>query len=142
VQAANGKEGIEMARKTHPDLILCDIMMPELDGYRVLHILNDDPDLANIPFLFLTAKIEPGDFRFGMNLGADDYLTKPFDDLSQLNAVELRLKKGKTNLPAKAGNTAGLENLTKAILKAEDARHFLVKHFGHQSEGNERDNQD
>jgi CheY-like chemotaxis protein len=129
VQAANGKEGIEIARKTHPDLILCDIMMPELDGYGVLHILNNDPNLANIPFLFLTAKIEPGDFRFGMNLGADDYLTKPFDDLSLLNAVELRLKKGKTNLPAKVGNTAGLENLTKAILNAEDARHFLVKHY-------------
>lgn len=69
VQAANGKEGVEMARQTQPDLILCDIMMPELDGYGVLHIPGNDPDLANIPFLFLSAKIEPGDFRFGMNMG-------------------------------------------------------------------------
>ena len=129
VQAANGKEGVEMARKTQPDLILCDVMMPELDGYGVLHILGNDPDLADIPFLFLTAKIEPGDFRFGMSLGADDYLTKPFDDLSLLTAVELRLKKGKTNRTSEAGNTAGLDNLTKAILNAEDARQVLVEHY-------------
>lgn len=102
VQAANGKEGVELARKTHPDLVLCDIMMPELDGYGVLHILGNDPNLSNIPFLFLTAKIEPSDFRLGMNMGADDYLTKPFDDLSLLTAVELRLKKGKTSLSSQA----------------------------------------
>ena len=128
VQAANGKEGVKMARKTQPDLILCDVMMPELDGYGVLHILGNDPDLASIPFLFLTAKIEPGDFRFGMNLGADDYLTKPFDDLSLLTAVELRLKKGKTNLPSEDGARAGRKTLPKAILTGEDARQFLVEH--------------
>ncbi|MBI3483432.1 MAG: cyclic nucleotide-binding domain-containing protein, partial [Bacteroidetes bacterium] len=70
-----------------------DIMMPELDGYGVLHLLSKDPATANIPFIFLTAKTEMRDFRVGMNLGADDYITKPFDGLELLNIIELRLKK-------------------------------------------------
>jgi DNA-binding response OmpR family regulator len=88
-----GKNGIEQAQQSPPDLILCDIMMPELDGYGVLHILSKDPSTANIPFIFLTAKTELRDFRTGMNLGADDYITKPFDGLELLNVIELRLKK-------------------------------------------------
>jgi CRP-like cAMP-binding protein/CheY-like chemotaxis protein len=91
--AANGKIGVELARKEHPDLIICDIMMPELDGYGVLHLLAKNQATAGIPFIFLTAKAEKDDFRKGMNLGADDYLTKPFDDLTLLDAVEMRLKK-------------------------------------------------
>lgn len=91
--ATSGKEGIESAQLNLPDLIVCDIMMPALDGYGVLHILNKDPATANIPFIFLTAKIEQKDFRIGMNMGADDYITKPFDGLELLNAIELRLKK-------------------------------------------------
>lgn len=94
IQAANGKLGIEQARLWLPNLILCDIMMPELDGYGVLHIISKDPATASIPFIFLTAKAEATDFRTGMSLGADDYLTKPFDDIALLNAVELRLRKG------------------------------------------------
>lgn len=94
LQATNGKEGIELARQTRPDLILCDIMMPELDGFGVLHILAKDPGLADVPFVFLTAKAEPTDFRTGMNLGADDYVSKPFDDLTLLNVVAVRLSKG------------------------------------------------
>jgi len=89
----SGKGGIEMVQESPPDLILCDIMMPELDGYGVLHILSKDPSTANIPFIFLTAKTDLRDFRTGMNLGADDYITKPFDGLELLNVVELRLKK-------------------------------------------------
>src|SRR5258708_16256393 len=89
----SGKNGIEQAQESPPDLILCDIMMPELDGYGVLHILSKDPSTANIPFIFLTAKTEMRDFRAGMNLGADDYITKPFDGLELLNVIELRLKK-------------------------------------------------
>src|SRR6185436_5849593 len=89
----NGKSGIEMAQTSRPDLVLCDVMMPELDGYGVLHVLSKDPATANIPFIFLTAKTEPRDFRTGMNLGADDYITKPFDGLELLNVIELRLKK-------------------------------------------------
>lgn len=94
VQAATGKQGVELARSATPNLILCDIMMPELDGYGVLHIISKDPATASIPFIFLTAKADVADFRSGMNLGADDYLTKPFDDIALLNAVELRLRKG------------------------------------------------
>ena len=91
--ANSGKLGIEMVQQNQPDLILCDIMMPDLDGYGVLHILSKDPSTANIPFVFLTAKTEQRDFRVGMNLGADDYIAKPFDGLELLNVIELRLKK-------------------------------------------------
>lgn len=91
--AENGKVGVDLAKKNNPDLIICDIMMPELDGYGVLHVLSKNPSTASIPFIFLTAKAEKEDFRKGMNLGADDYLTKPFDDLQLLDAVEIRLKK-------------------------------------------------
>lgn len=93
VVAENGKIGAELALKEKPDLIICDIMMPELDGYGVLHILSKKPDTANIPFIFLTAKTEKSDIRKGMNLGADDYLTKPFDDTELLNAIDTRLKR-------------------------------------------------
>lgn len=93
IRAANGKEGVALAQKEHPDLILCDIMMPELDGYGVLHIVNSDPETAGIPFIFLTAKADKTDLRTGMNLGADDYITKPFDGFDLLKVVEIRLKK-------------------------------------------------
>ncbi|MFM8913020.1 MAG: response regulator [Flammeovirgaceae bacterium] len=91
--AANGKLGVELVQKVMPDIIICDVMMPELDGYGVLHILQQNPDTANIPFIFLTAKADKSDLRKGMNLGADDYLTKPFEDIDLLNAIEVRLKK-------------------------------------------------
>ena len=93
ISANSGREGIELVHKNQPDLILCDIMMPDLDGYGVIHILSKDPSTANIPFIFLTAKSGQKDFRAGMNLGADDYITKPFDGLELFNAIELRLKK-------------------------------------------------
>jgi CheY-like chemotaxis protein/CRP-like cAMP-binding protein len=91
--ANNGKRGVELVQSENPDLIICDIMMPELDGYGVLHILSKKPETASIPFIFLTAKAEKTDIRKGMTLGADDYLTKPFDDTDLLNAVETRLRK-------------------------------------------------
>jgi CRP-like cAMP-binding protein/CheY-like chemotaxis protein len=91
--APNGKVGSTMAREVKPDLIICDIMMPELDGYGVLHVLSKDPATASIPFIFLTAKAEKSEIRKGMELGADDYLTKPFEDTELLNAIEVRLKK-------------------------------------------------
>ena len=78
ITAENGRRGVEEAKKQSPDLILCDIMMPELDGYGVLHMLGRSPATAEIPFVFLSAKAERGDVRKGMELGADDYLTKPF----------------------------------------------------------------
>jgi DNA-binding response OmpR family regulator len=91
--AENGKKGVEKALKETPDLVICDIMMPELDGYGVLHLLRKNPSTENIPFIFLTARTERGDFRKGMEMGADDYITKPFDDIELLNAIEIRLKK-------------------------------------------------
>ena len=91
--AENGKVGVAKTQDVHYDLIICDIMMPELDGYGVLHILNKNPKTSSIPFIFLTAKAEKSDFRKGMNMGADDYLTKPFDETDLLDAIELRLQK-------------------------------------------------
>ncbi|MEO9482451.1 MAG: cyclic nucleotide-binding domain-containing protein [Ekhidna sp.] len=82
-----------MALDSHPDLIICDIMMPELDGYEVLYLLSENPKTAAIPFIFLTAKAEKTDFRIGMNMGADDYISKPFEELELLESIERRLKK-------------------------------------------------
>lgn len=93
LSASNGKVGVEMALEKKPDLIVCDIMMPTLDGYGVLHLLSKNCETATIPFIFLTAKSEKSDWRKGMELGADDYLTKPFDGTELLSAVEARLKK-------------------------------------------------
>ncbi|MEO9147128.1 MAG: response regulator [Ginsengibacter sp.] len=91
--AENGKAGVELALREDPDLIICDIMMPELDGYGVLHLLQKNPSVRNKPFIFLTAKTEHKDLRKGMELGADDYITKPFSGIELLSAVESRLKK-------------------------------------------------
>ncbi len=91
--AENGKVGVAKAYEMKPDLILCDVMMPELDGFGVLRILSKNTDMLDTPFIFLTAKAEQTDFRKGMGLGADDYITKPFDDVDLLNAIEIRLAK-------------------------------------------------
>jgi len=91
--AENGRLGVEVARRERPDLILCDVMMPELDGHGVLKALRDDPATMNVPFIFLTAKGEKADLRSGMNLGADDYLTKPVARADLLSAVEARFKR-------------------------------------------------
>lgn len=93
ITAPNGKEGVALAQSQKPDLIICDIMMPVLDGHGVLHLLSKNEETSGIPFIFLTAKAERSDFRKGMEMGADDYLTKPFDDVELLNAIESRLKK-------------------------------------------------
>jgi CheY-like chemotaxis protein len=90
--ADNGKGGVELALNHLPDIILCDIMMPEMDGYGVLSLLHQYPEMTGIPFIFLTAKAERLDLRKGLALGADDYLVKPFDDLALLNAIDNRLK--------------------------------------------------
>lgn len=91
--APNGKAGIEAALQFLPDLIICDIMMPGLDGYGVLHIAQQRNELMHIPFVFLTAKSEKEDVRTGMMLGADDYITKPFEERDLLKVIEVRLKK-------------------------------------------------
>jgi DNA-binding NarL/FixJ family response regulator len=91
IAAENGRVGVDMATKQKPDLILCDVMMPELDGYGVIKALHNEAATMNIPFIFLTAKGERTDVRGGMNLGADDYLTKPVDKKDLLNAIKRRL---------------------------------------------------
>lgn len=96
ITAENGKAGVELALKELPDLIVCDIMMPVLDGYGVYHSLTKHKETASIPFIFLTARSEKTDFRKGMEMGADDYITKPFDGIDLLNAIDIRLKKTET----------------------------------------------
>lgn len=91
--AEDGTIGVEKALINPPDLILCDVMMPKLDGFGVLNILSRKSKTADIPFIFLTAKAEKTDFRRGMNLGADDYITKPFYKDELLAVLETRLKK-------------------------------------------------
>ena len=91
--AENGRNGLAMAREEKPDLILCDVMMPELDGHGVLRGVRADPTIAGTPLIFLTAKGEKTDLRAGMNLGADDYLTKPITATELLAAVEARLER-------------------------------------------------
>lgn len=95
--AADGLEGIR-ALKHHPvDLIICDIMMPHLDGFGVLQVLAQDPEWSQIPFIFLTAKTDRMDMRRGMDMGADDFLTKPFQEVELLKSIETRLKKRRPN---------------------------------------------
>lgn len=93
ITASNGRIGIEKAKEKHPNVIVCDIMMPEVDGYGVLETLSHDPETQHIPFIFLSAKTEHKEVRKGMDMGADDYLTKPFEEDELLSAVESRLAK-------------------------------------------------
>ncbi len=132
-EAINGKSGVELATKHQPEIILCDIMMPELDGYGVLYLLNKNSETATIPFIFLTAKAERLDLRKGMEMGADDYLTKPFDDMELLNAIESRLKKKEIQqnfysksfekLDTLISKKNGLDELKK-IIQERKTRHF------------------
>ena len=93
IAAENGRTGVELARRERPDLVLCDVTMPELDGFGVLQALQSDPALARIPFIFLTARGERDDLRNGMDLGADDYLTKPVANADLVRAVAARLRR-------------------------------------------------
>lgn len=113
ITAENGKIGVELAQKENPDLIICDIMMPVLDGHGVLHMLSKNEETATIPFIFLTAKAERSDFRRGMEMGADDYLTKPFDDIELLNAIESRLKKNEILKKEFAKSLSGIDDFIK-----------------------------
>jgi CheY-like chemotaxis protein/CRP-like cAMP-binding protein len=125
--AENGKRGVEVATKEKPDVIVCDIMMPELDGYGVLHMLRKNPDTQNIPFIFLTAKTERSDFRKGMEMGADDYVTKPFGDIELLNAIEVRIKKSEVLQQNYAASPQGLSQFVKDVKDSG-----LIKHLSDQ----------
>lgn len=113
--AANGKEGIEVAQAHKPDLIICDIMMPGVDGYGVLHVLHKDLATQNIPFIFLTSKSERSDFRAAMEMGADDYITKPFSGNELLNAIESRLKKTEVLKKNLSADLEGLNELRSTV---------------------------
>jgi DNA-binding NarL/FixJ family response regulator len=91
--AENGRVGVRVAKAEKPDLVLCDVMMPELDGYGVLRALRDDPATMTTPFIFLTARGEKVDHRAGMDLGADDYLIKPVSKEDLLRAISARLRR-------------------------------------------------
>jgi DNA-binding response OmpR family regulator len=138
ITAENGKVGVALAQEQSPDLIICDIMMPELDGYGVLHILSKGDDTASIPFIFLTAKTEKSDLRKGMELGADDYLTKPFDDTELLNAIATRLRKQAIREKNYQTTAEGLENFIKdaqEILRLDDlCKDKKVRHYKKKSE--------
>jgi CRP-like cAMP-binding protein/CheY-like chemotaxis protein len=125
--AENGKKGVDIAIKEKPAVIVCDIMMPELDGYGVLHLLRKNPDTQNIPFIFLTAKTERSDFRKGMEMGADDYITKPFDDIELLNAIEVRLKRSEILESSYASSQQGLSQFIKDVKDSG-----LLKHLSEQ----------
>jgi CRP/FNR family transcriptional regulator, cyclic AMP receptor protein len=115
ITAENGKVGIEKAREGRPDLIVCDIMMPEMDGYGVLYAISKIPTLTSIPFIFLTAKADKTDFRKGMSLGADDYLTKPFDDMELLQAIETRLNKSEFIKKEYERNSEGFNSFVSEV---------------------------
>jgi len=129
--APNGKVGVELALSDLPDLILCDVMMPQLDGYGVLKILSKNEKSASIPFLFLTAKSEMKDLRKGMNLGAADYILKPFDDADLLESIALRLEKGeKKNVIRNGLSKTFLELENKvAELKVEWLEKFELRNY-------------
>src|SRR5450432_688932 len=112
IVAQNGKVGVQQAIEHTPDLIICDIMMPVLDGYGVLHAVHKNDAIKNTPFIFLTAKSERSDFRKGMESGADDYITKPFTGTELLDAVNSRLKK--------------IELLKKELVPGLDGVQYLI----------------
>ena len=101
--APDGKAGLSLAAETPPDLIVCDLSMPVMDGYEVLAALRRDPGLADIPLIFLTGQSEPSQVRQGMNLGADDYLTKPVNLADLLGAIKVRLSRRQSQRQRQVG---------------------------------------
>ena len=126
IAAANGRIGVHLAISEVPDLILCDLMMPQLDGYGVLTALRQDPSTATIPFIFLTAKSAKSDFRQGMNMGADDYITKPFTRAELLSAIMNRLEKYATLKMYLSPKTV-INNLSPKMQLLEISLHRAIK---------------
>lgn len=124
ITAENGKTGVEKSLKEQPHLILCDVKMPVLDGYGTLNILSKDPRTASIPFIYLTAKSEKEDFRKGMSLGADDFITKPFDDVALLSTIEARLRKHAQLTKASDAQTGSLEHFISEARATEALSHL------------------
>lgn len=132
ITASNGKIGLALAKKEKPDIIVCDIMMPELDGYGVLQALAEDPATMQIPFIFLSARTEHKDIRRGMDLGADDYLTKPFEEEELLSAIESRLAKVQILKNLREKETIHSGNGEEQLNSLNDLRE-LVKKYEHQT---------
>lgn len=137
-QASDGIEGLHYAKKINPDLILCDIMMPGIDGHEVLKELRMKKETANIPFIFLSAKSQMTEIREGMNLGADDYLTKPFKAADLFSAVESRLNRHQINQQELEEKLAIMKPLKEAVLSDKliqplqgiiDISELLYKYF-------------
>lgn len=125
--ASNGKIGVDLAKKELPDIVICDIMMPEMDGYGVLQELSKNTSTQNIPFIFLSAKTEHKDIRKGMNLGADDYLTKPFEEEELISAIESRLAKIAIlkNIGKKSSPGTRIQQKSDKIKSLNDLREFV-----------------
>ena len=123
IEARNGREGVELARKEKPDLVVCDITMPEMNGHRVLETLRAEALTAHLPFIFLTGWNEKEDLRTGMNLGADDYLVKPVDPAEFISSVQARLRRHAATAPRRANTSeatsAELESLGLTPREAE-----------------------
>ena len=128
ITAENGKIGIEMARIHQPNLIVCDIMMPVLDGFGVFQILHKVPELQHIPFIFLSAKSERSDLRKGMEMGADDYITKPFTDAELINAIHTRLEKVKHNRTLAVKGIEGWYQILTDLGKKDEMHIALEQH--------------
>jgi len=132
VLAADGIEGIECARQHRPDLIICDVMMPKMDGFEVLETLQADPELATIPLIFLTAMADIQNLREGMDLGADDYLTKPFELDQLLISISSRLRKRhhlNQQIEKEKSHVQSLNNLAKTQIKTvyEIEKSLIIK---------------
>jgi CRP-like cAMP-binding protein len=135
LSAADGKDGVNLAKDERPDLILSDITMPEVDGFSVLRILAKDPATAGIPFIFLTGKNEVNDLREGMNLGADDYLVKPFRHQDLLDVIRIRLERmemirGGVDVPGSKGELLkDLEALKKMAGEKKEKYYAKKEHI-------------
>ncbi|PRY07269.1 CRP-like cAMP-binding protein [Pontibacter ummariensis] len=129
VKAENGKQGVVLALQQKPDIVVCDIMMPNMDGYGVLHVFHKNPVLEAIPFIFLSARTERADIRKGMESGADDYITKPFQESELLNAIEGRLRKVELlkKTPVLSSASAGLTQ----ELMPKSPTHQELEHLAH-----------
>jgi DNA-binding response OmpR family regulator len=129
VSACNGQTGLQMAQEQSPDLIICDVMMPKLDGFEVLKALSQNPETATIPLIFLTAKAERSDYRQGMELGAGDYLAKPFTRAELLGAVAAQLKRHELVMQlyrAECKQTELLADKLQELQQFSDAKNLLL----------------
>ncbi len=128
----NGREGIEFAQEKLPDLIICDILMPELDGYDVLSFLQQVPETSTIPFIFLTATTDSSSFRIGMEMGADDYLRKPVTSAELLSAIANRLDRQELNEYSSQPNKTNQQKVlnesdSQQIVDYSEAQNSLIK---------------